>query len=180
MAKTKGAIRAGNRSMTASGKSRAAEARHGRLEEPRACERCGAVWRGRAWHPPHAVRPSRALLDRTEWTTCPACKQQSQDEYMGRIIVRGDPQSFDEPALRRRVRNVGARAEFTQPERRIVSVERQGDTLEILTTSQKLAHRVVHEIVKAFGGRATYRWLDDGSLYATWRAAPARAGASAS
>lgn len=36
-------------------------------------------------------------------------------------------------------------------------------------TSQKLAHRLVREIEKAFGGRSSYRWSDtDGSLTATW------------
>ena len=41
--------------------------------------------------------------------------------------------------------------------------------LEVLTTSQKLAHRIVHELRKAFRGRAYYIWsADDGSLLATW------------
>jgi hypothetical protein len=38
-----------------------------------------------------------------------------------------------------------------------------------LTTSQKLAHRIVHELKKAFRGRATYAWSDDGTLFATWQ-----------
>lgn len=40
----------------------------------------------------------------------------------------------------------------------------------LLTTSQKLAHRIAHELEKAFGGRTTYAWLDDGCLEARWRA----------
>jgi hypothetical protein len=40
--------------------------------------------------------------------------------------------------------------------------------LEVLTTSQKLAHRIVHELRKAFRGRARYAWSADGSLLATW------------
>ena len=46
------------------------------------------------------------------------------------------------------------------------------DALEVLTTSQKLAHRIVHELKKLLGGKATYAWSDDGSLFATLR--PAR------
>jgi hypothetical protein len=46
---------------------------------------------------------------------------------------------------------------------------RDGAELEVLTTSQKLAHRIVNELKKAFRGRATYDWSDrDGALYATW------------
>jgi len=44
--------------------------------------------------------------------------------------------------------------------------------LEILTTSQKLAHRIAHELAKAFGGRAKYQWgRADGEagLLATWQ-----------
>jgi hypothetical protein len=42
----------------------------------------------------------------------------------------------------------------------------------VLTTSQKLAHRIVRELNKAFHGHAKYSWSDnDGSLYARWEAA---------
>ena len=40
--------------------------------------------------------------------------------------------------------------------------------LDVLTTSQKLAHRLAHELKKAFGGRITYTWSDDGTLLAEW------------
>lgn len=86
---------------------------------------------------------------------------------MGRVTIDGDRVRSEATALRRRIANVAARAEHTQVERRVVSVERAPDgKLVVLTTSQKLAHRIVHELKKAFGGRATYRWSDDGSLEA--------------
>jgi len=73
-------------------------------------------------------------------------------------------------AVRRRIHNVAQRAGFTQPERQIVSMEWDGTTLEILTTSQKLAHRIAHELAKAFGGRAKYQWADgEAGLLATWQ-----------
>jgi hypothetical protein len=71
--------------------------------------------------------------------------------------------------IRRRIQNVAARAAFTQPERQVVSVERHGEVLEVLTTSQKLAHRIAHELKKAFGGRTSYAWSDDRTLLATWQ-----------
>jgi hypothetical protein len=39
----------------------------------------------------------------------------------------------------------------------------------VLTTSQKLGHRIVRELKKLFGGQTTYSWQDDGTLYATWK-----------
>ena len=48
--------------------------------------------------------------------------------------------------------------------------ERRREGLEVLTTSQKLAHRIAAELEKAFGGRTTFRWTDrEGALDATWR-----------
>jgi hypothetical protein len=163
MRKTKGLIRSRSRRGSASKKTHGAETRRGRPAEPTACDRCGAVFVRRSWHRTGSV--SHALLARARWSTCPACEQTRADEYLGRVLVRGD--GAHDADVRHRIANVAARAGTTQPERRVVSIERQGDTLEVLTTSQKLAHRIVHELRKLLGGRAAYRWSDDGSLFAT-------------
>jgi hypothetical protein len=84
------------------------------------------------------------------------------------VIVRGRYALAHEEAIRRRLANVAARAARTQPERRISTIDRHDDMLEVITTSQKLAHRMVHELRKLFRGRATYAWSDDGTLLATW------------
>jgi hypothetical protein len=45
----------------------------------------------------------------------------------------------------------------------------RGPALEVLTTSQKLAHRVGRELQKAFGGSVSYAWSDrGGELLAVW------------
>ncbi len=73
-------------------------------------------------------------------------------------------------AIPARIAHVERRAEFTQPERRIVASNWDGATREVLTTSQKLAHRIARELQKAFGGRARYTWSDqDGALTAIWQ-----------
>lgn len=87
---------------------------------------------------------------------------------MGRVRIVGPGARAQEALIRRRVENVARTAASTQPERRVVSIDWDDDVLEILTTSQKLAHRLVHELKKVLGGKATYGWSDDGSLYATW------------
>lgn len=87
----------------------------------------------------------------------------------GVVHLHGPYVSAHEEEIRRRLENVAERAAFTQPERRIVSIARDADGLEVRTTSQELAHRIVHEMKKAFHGRASYEWSDgDGSLLATW------------
>ena len=165
--KGKGLIRSVNRRGTRDEKTHSGEAHSGRLREPSACERCGAVFRRRTWRRDDHV--TLAMLDRADWTVCPACEQIRNTEGQGRILVSGRFAVAHEPDIRARIRNVAARAAFTQPQRRVVAVERQGDVLEVLTTSQKLAHRIVHELKKVFRGSTKYHWSDDGTLLATWQ-----------
>jgi NMD protein affecting ribosome stability and mRNA decay len=167
MGKGKGLIRSHTRKGARSDKKPPVAIKAEPATEPAVCEHCGAVFSRRTWRRGRAV--SHALLGRATWTTCPACRQASRGEGFGRVVLRGSYVTANEDAIRRRIENVGARAGFTQPERRVVSVDRDGRGLEVLTTSQKLAHRIVHELKKAFGGRASYAWSDrDGSLFATW------------
>jgi len=165
---TKSLIRSGNRRGTRSDMRPPVARRTERLREPAACERCGATFVKKTWR---AGRPvTSALLARAQWTVCPACDQTERGEYFGRVLIGGAFAAANEAAIRRRIANVDARARFNQPERRVIAAAKDRDVLEVLTTSQKLAHRIVHELKKAFRGRASFRWSDrDGSLFATWQ-----------
>jgi NMD protein affecting ribosome stability and mRNA decay len=166
--KGKGLTRSLDRRGTRSAKKPPVAVKLAPRTQPTVCEGCGAVFARRTWRRDHTV--TTALLARAAWDTCPACRQARRGEGFGRIVLGGAYVGAHADVIRRRIENVAARAAFTQPERRIVSIERNGAGLEIITTSQKLAHRVVHELKKAFGGRASYAWSDrDGSLFATWR-----------
>jgi NMD protein affecting ribosome stability and mRNA decay len=112
---------------------------------------------------------TQALLSRARWTICPACKQVESQEYFGRVLLRGAYLEANEDAIRQRIENVTEQGRKMQPQRRLVSIDRDAEGLEVLTTSQKLAHRIVAELKKTFRGRASYFWADDGSLYATWQ-----------
>ncbi len=137
------------------------------FKDPSMCERCGAVYTRKTWRA--GSRTSRTSPVGVTWTVCPACRQSEDGEYYGRVLIRGPISAANAASVERRIRNVAARAEFTQPERRVLSVGPWQGGLEVLTTSQKLAHRIAHELEKAFGGDATYRWASrDGELLATW------------
>jgi NMD protein affecting ribosome stability and mRNA decay len=172
----KGPIRSLSRKGTRTGKSATVAAGKPTRRGATVCERCGAVFSRRTW------RRDRQLAERTlataTWAVCPACEQVEGGEYFGRVLARGAYVEANEAVLRRRIDNVAARAEFTQPQHRVVSISRDGSALEVLTTSQKLAHRIAHELKKAFGGKTSYTWSDrSGTLLATWEgraAAPAR------
>jgi len=152
---------------TRTSKAPAVASKSAAVHEPSVCESCAAVYARRTWRSDRPI--THALLDKAVWTKCPACKQKRSGIAYGRVIAKGDFDARRLTAIERRVRNVAERAGFTQPERAIVSMDRTGTGLDVLTTSQKLAHRIVHELKKAFGGRARYVWADrDGALLATW------------
>ena len=139
--------------------------------EPRMCERCGAVYEHKRWRAAGG-RAAPSLVG-ARWTVCPACRQQSRAVGLGRVRILG---RIGEPAwqaIEQRLRNVAARAQYTQSQRRIVDIAPVAGAIEVLTTSQKLAHRLGRELQKAFGGRARYRWSpDDGALLVQWRVPP--------
>ncbi|MGA2843346.1 MAG: hypothetical protein ABSG18_25080 [Steroidobacteraceae bacterium] len=137
-------------------------------KDPSVCDVCGSIYTAKTWRRNRTL-PAK-LINAAAWTICPGCKQAKSGEYFGRVLVRGSNAISNLDAIRSRIANVERRAEFTQPERRIVSSKWNGATLEVLTTSQKLAHRIARELQKAFGGRARYTWSEqDGALTAIWQ-----------
>lgn len=166
MTKSKGRIRSLNRRGTRYSKSPAVAQKLAQPSDPTVCGGCGAIYSRKTWRCNRRV--TRQFLDRAGWGHCPACRQVRSGEYYGRLILLSAASA--PAAIRRRLQNIAARAAYTQPERKLVSVAPAGGDLEVLTTSQKLAHRMARELVKAFGGQVTYRWSDqDGSLLAIWR-----------
>lgn len=140
------------------------------LKEPAICERCAAVFLRKTWRRGRVLKSD--AMEQATWTICPACAQvEGGDEYYGRLLLRGVYGSPEAETIQRRIQNVGRRAVKAQPEHKILSVEWNGKILEVLTTSQKLTHRIAHELKKAFGGKTSYKWSDeDGTLLATWAA----------
>ena len=176
--KGKGRIRSLNRRGTRSAKGPLVARKTRTAPGPTVCHRCGSTFVNKTWRRNHRLRLDS--FDRARWIVCPACKQERHAEGFGKIVLRGAYVAAHEEAIRRRIENVAARAEFTQPQRRVVAITRERDGLEILTTSQKLTHRIARELKKAFGGRTSYAWSDrDGALFATWDRADAPAPKSA-
>jgi hypothetical protein len=140
--------------------------RRAQFRDPSICDRCGAVYSARTWR--RGRNLSAELADRATWVHCPGCTQAESGEYHGRVLIELPQGSSASAAdISHRIKNVESRAEYTQPERQILSSKWDGDQLEVLTTSQKLAHRIAHEVAKAFGGKPRFSWADeDGTLLA--------------
>jgi len=167
---SKGLIRSLSREAVRDDKSPQVVRKTGKYQEPTICERCGSIFVRKTWRADHKL--SAADLARAKWSVCPACVQVSREEGQGRVLIRGSGALQEEETIRRRIQNVASRAAKAQPERRIASIDwidSDGRALQVITTSQKLAHRIVHELHKLFrGATAAYTWGDDGTLFATW------------
>ena len=161
---SKGLIRSMNRRGSQSDKTPPV-ARRQKFSDPSICDRCGAVYSGKSWRLGRRL-PAEAM-DKARWVKCPGCAQAAAGEYHGRVQIAVGERTSRE-AILARIANVERRALITQPERRIVATNWDGKTLEVLTTSQKLAHRIAREVEKAFGADAHFSWSDeDGTLLAT-------------
>jgi hypothetical protein len=162
-----GSVRTVPRRGTKDGRQALAEKRHA-YEDPTICPDCHSVYKRRTWR---RRRISLDLLERAAWRTCPACVQVRTQVAYGRLLLPASAARDGEVV--RRLRNVAARAGFTQPERRLVGISTVGGLLEVRTTSQKLAHRMARELEKAFGGRAELHWSDrNEAMLAVWTPRP--------
>lgn len=161
---SKALIRSTNRRESRSDKT-APVALKQEFRDPSIRERCGAVYSGKSWR--RGRRLAAEVMDKAPWVTRPGCEQAASGDYHGQVLIEVSA-GADREAISGRIANVERRAQITQPERRIVETNWNGKTLEVLTTSQKLAHRIAREVEKAFGGRAHFSWSDeDGTLLAT-------------
>lgn len=160
----KGLTRALNRSGARSQKGSPAAPRRN-PPEGALCERCGNTFHHRHWSLPEPRdRPMRP-----SWAICPACRLVATHEFYGRVVIRGAEAMRERDAIRALVSHLAERERVAKPQARLVSFSEERDGLEVLTTSQKLAHRMVNALLRAFGGKAHFAWASrDGELTATW------------
>jgi hypothetical protein len=112
----------------------------------------------------------RGLIRSTNRKGVHSGKSEAKAPPVSRAVLRGASVLEREGEFRRRIENVAKRAGGDHPERAVVAISRAGDDLEIATSSQQLAHRIVKEMKKAFRGQASYEWSrEDGSLLAIWQ-----------
>ncbi len=165
---SKALVRALERAGSRSDKGPAVAHKAAAVHDQTVCDGCGVVFARKTWR--RSSRRLRTAVAKGAFAgTCPACRQAVNGQAFGRVVLEGTYVQGHAAELLRRIRNVATRAAFTQPERRLVRMTARGATLEVLTTSQKLAHRIARELEKAFRGAVAYHWSDaDGRLLAIW------------
>lgn len=127
------------------------------------CPKCHAISRKKRWYMDEAeyvslVRTGAVLRQ------CPACRKIADGFPCGVVTLSGKFLRTHREEVLMIVRNEERRACETNPLERIMGIRDEGESVEILTTDEKLAQRIGREVRKACQGTVSYKWSEDAHL----------------
>jgi hypothetical protein len=105
-----------------------------------------------------------SLMEAPWSTRCPACRKIADGFPSGVVTLRGGFLQTHRDEILSIVRNEERRARETNPLERIMEIRNGDESVEILTTDEKLAQRIGREIRKAYQGAVSYKWSEDANL----------------
>jgi len=127
------------------------------------CPECHAISRKKRWYLDEAeylsLARAGAVLRR-----CPACRKIADGFPSGVVTLFGGFLRTHREEILAIVRNEERRARGTNPLERIMGIRDGEESVEILTTDEKLAQRIGREIRKAYQGTVSYKWSEDANL----------------
>jgi NMD protein affecting ribosome stability and mRNA decay len=127
------------------------------------CPDCHAISRKKRWYLDEAEYVSLARTGAV-LRRCPACRKIADGFPSGVVILRGRFLRTHRDEILSIVRNEERRARETNPLERIMGIRDGDESVEILTTDEKLAQRIGREIRKAYHGTVSYKWSEDANL----------------
>lgn len=129
----------------------------GKLQEPTVCQHCNAVFQGGRWQWGEA--PAGAQRE-----TCPACHRQ-QDRFPAGFITLGGTfflAHYDE--IMHLVHNQEQREQSAHPLKRIIEVEKQGESVLVTTTDIHLARSIGEAVHHAYQGELEFHYNPEENL----------------
>lgn len=135
----------------------------GKLPDPTACPRCGAIYRAGRWT--WGAAPADAHR-----TDCPACRRVADGVPAGIVTVKGEFASAHREEITNLVRNVEEREKAEHALKRIMAIsEGEGGSLEISTTDARLARAIGEALHGAYRGELDYQFVESESCFrASW------------
>ncbi|MDO9116490.1 MAG: BCAM0308 family protein [Nitrospira sp.] len=154
---------------------------------PLVCPQCHAVFAKKRWVLDEAEFAKLGSASTTKQAPCPACRPIRDHYPEGIVALRWPDLDEHEAEIRGLIVNEETRALAVNPLARLMKVVTFSKReMEIQATSDQLAQRIGRELVRAFGGKAAYRWAHkDRLLRVEWAgpsppAAPRSKGAKGS
>ncbi len=123
-----------------------------------ACAGCGAVYKSKRWSlPAKATKPvgvkSKIL--------CPACQKIKEGFAGGYVTISGDFARSHKDEILNLIRNKETLSMGNNPLGRVMGIKDKKDSIELTTTTDKLAQRIGRMLKKTFCGELVYKWSDD-------------------
>jgi len=132
------------------------------MPEPASCDSCGAVYLNKRWY----VNMEAAPLTQSEikhTTTCPGCRKVKEGYAEGFVELSGGYLWQHEEEIRNIIKNEVQKAKDKNPLEKIIFIKREGDSLLIETTEEKLAEHLGRAINNAHQGELQVTWTEDHS-----------------
>lgn len=115
------------------------------------CKRCRNIFFKKEWHRPdrtiirEAVRAGKEI----HFALCPACAMIEQHLFEGELLIENAPPRY-EPELIHVVHAFSKRAEFRDPQDRIIDMKKERGRYRITTTENQLAVKLAKKIKSVF------------------------------
>ena len=132
--------------------------------EPAVCALCGGVYSKRRWVAGDSTTLSSEQLSSARVTLCPACKRKEEGVPSGYLHASGDFLAAHREEIEHLLRNEAARAAEDNPIARVMDWNSKGKKLSLTTTTEHLAQRLGHALVKAFHGEVQYDFSHENKL----------------
>jgi NMD protein affecting ribosome stability and mRNA decay len=132
--------------------------------EIKICSECRAVYSGQRWYLKEQMPAEDLKHHKIGYTVCPACQKIHDNMPGGIVMLTGQFLKMHETELLNLIKNEGDRAMAVNPLERIMDIQKNGASLTIYTTNERLAQRLGKAIHKAYDGDVAYKWSEDTKL----------------
>lgn len=123
----------------------------GKLTEPSVCTDCGAVYHKGRWQ--WEVASAEASKAR-----CPACRRIHEKQPAGYVTISGSFILDHQDEVLNLIRNFEEREKAEHPIKRIISIDKDDQGLQITTTDIHLARGIGEALQKAFNGELDFHY----------------------
>lgn len=127
------------------------------------CKRCAAVYHNKRWSLDKKLK-TRSTGKRKIEVLCPACQKIKERFAEGFVTIKGGFVKEHKEEIINLIRNKEQRAMHNNPLDRIIEIKEKRGSIEVATTTDKLAQRLGQVIKKAFSGEVEYKWSSDTKL----------------